>query len=342
MKVAIFAPVVALLVTEAVALPTPIPTSVHVPQSQDPSPQGSVPKYALVEGNPLEERTPLALSRFPTDNEDKANDRSPPRPFLRGLIVKGGKPGSPPGQKDASALEWLVEAPLTAVALPTPSSSLPQDEEKSLEARDPLSRFPTDDEKEAADPSPPRPFPPGHPVERNGSSAGDIIEPHTSSPPVRNTEGPIIPEGPITEINDPSPPMPFPPGHPVEANTSTPSPTMAPRTPITALPGTEGSNAAAASDPSPPRPFPPGHPLNTEPQGHGEISPHHAHGGYFPPSNPPVVEPTTFTDPGAEISTVALGKRSCPIYLKECRHPNPINIPGSTSTSTSNSKSASN
>ena len=133
MKFTIFAPLAALLAAGAIARPAPVP-------SQDPSPAGSLPKYALVEGNPLEKRTPLALSRFPTDNEDEVND-----------------------------------------------------------------------------PSPPRPFPAGHPVEANSPSARNVFEPRTARPPLSNTEGIIHPVDPIAKIDDPSPPMPFPAGPPVEA-----------------------------------------------------------------------------------------------------------------------------
>lgn len=245
--------VAALLITGSFAVPAPIPTSIHVPVSQDPSPPrpfpaGRIveikdpspprpfPKYPLEGASPIEERDPSALSRFPTDGEDEAHDPSPPRPFPAGRIVEVENPSPSLEERDPSAPHKLVESyPIaTDPSPPRPFPKYALDGGNPLEERDPLSRFPDDGEKEAADPSPPRPFPAGHVVEaKDPSSASDTIEPRSPSPLLRNAEG----------------------------------------------------AEAEANDPSPPRPFPAGHPVDVEAR---ELPPHRGHGGYFPPSNPPV------------------------------------------------------
>lgn len=275
MKLSNLCPVVALLIVKAIAHPAPVPASTRVPVSQDPSPPRPFPKYALegtdplsrfpsdpkheaagpfvvtkdppkyplVKGNVLEERVPLALSRFPADGEDEANDPSPPRPFPAGRI-SATEGSSPPPEQQKPKRPHTIEVDYIFEA------------GNPLEKRGPLSRFPTDDEEEANDPSPPRPFPPGRISEANDSSPSHIIEPRIPSPRLRTSKGSEA------KANDPPPSD------------------LKPRAEDVGLP------------------------------------PDHAHGGYFPPSNPPVSEPTaSATD--VESLSAGLDKRRCPSQV-EC------------------------
>ena len=326
MKFSTLSPIIALFVTWCIALPAPIPTPTHVPVSQDPSPPrpfpaGRIvevkdpspprpfPKYALEGEHALDERDALALSRFPTDGENVAHDPSPPRPFQAGRIVEVKDP-SPPRPFPKYALEG----------------------EHALDERDALalSRFPTDGENVAHDPSPPRPFPAGRIVEvknpsppleeRDPSAPHKLVEDYPvatdPSPPRPFPKYPLdggnapeernplsrFPSDGEKEAADPSPPRPFPAGRFVEATNPPPSDVIEQRSPSPLLRTTEGSEAEAA-DPSPPQPFPAGHvgadvePRNEEPP------PHRGHGGYFPPSNPTVSEPTAAPAISADLSS---------------------------------------
>lgn len=304
MKLSNIYPAVAILILKAIAHPAPLPASTHLPVLQDPSPPRPFPKYALegkdpissfptdpeheaadpfvvtndpspprpfpkyplVEGNALEERVPLALSRFPTDGEDEANDPSPPRPFPAGRIFATEGPSPPLERTEDPKAPHKIEVDYIFEA------------GNALEKRGPLSRFPTGDEKEANDPSPPRPFPPGRISEADDSSPSHIIEPRIPLPPLRTTEG----------------------------------------------------FEAEANDPSPPRPSPSGQVAELKPRGEDiGLSPSHAHGGYFPPSNPPVSEPTaSATD--VESLSAGLDTRRCPDYVQCGNHTAvpPVHRPG--------------
>lgn len=346
MKLSIFPPVVAVLITGCFALPALLPTPTHVSVSQDPSPPrpfpaGRIvevndpspprpfPKYALEGGSPLEERDPSALSRFPTDGENEAHDPSPPRPFPAGRIVEVKYPSPPLEERDPSAPHKLVEI-YTAASDPSPPRPFPKyplDGGNPLEERDPLSRFPTGEEKEAADPSPPRPFPAGRVIEVKEPSPSDTIGPRSPSPLLRTAEGSAA------EANDPSPPRPFPAGRVVEVKDASPSDTVEPRSPSPLL-RTTGGSEAEANDPSPPRPFPAGQPVDIDPRGEDpQLPPHRGHGGYFPPSNPPVSDPTApameadraNADPDPDC---ARGK--CPLNRPDCCRPHPQHGPPNT------------
>ncbi|KAL9068767.1 MAG: hypothetical protein Q9161_005970 [Pseudevernia consocians] len=328
MKLSILFAVVALCITGCIAPPPPIQTSVPVPVSQDPSPPrpfpaGRIvevkdpspprpfPKYPLVGGNPLEEGDSSVPSRFPTDEESVVHDPSPPRPFPAGRVVDMESPSPPLEERDPSAPHKLValQTAATDPSPPRPFPKYPLDGEKAIEQRDPLSRFPTEGEKEAADPSPPRPFPAGRIVEVKKASPSDIIERRSPSPLLRT------PEGSEAEANDPSPPRPFSAGRVVEAEDSSSSDAFEPRSPAPLLRDTEGSEAEA-NDPSPPRPFPAGHPVDIEPRAE-ELPSHRGHGGYFPPSNPPVSEPTA-----VNIEADQMGRG----YPERCPHPCPPHV----------------
>ena len=304
MKLSNIYPAVTILILKAIAHPAPLPASTHLPVSQDPSPprpfakyalEGKdplssfptgpeheaadpfvltndpspprpFPKYPLVEGNALEERVPLALSRFPTDGEDEANDPSPPRPFPAGRIFATEGPSPPLERTEEPKAPHKIEVDHILEA------------GNPLEKRGPLSRFPTGDEKEANDPSPPSPFLPGRISEADDSSPSHIIEPRIPLPPLRTTEG----------------------------------------------------FEAEANDPSPPRPSPSGQVEELKPRGEDiGLSPSHAHGGYFPPSNPPVSEPTaSATD--VESLSAGLDKRGCPDSVQCDNNPPvpPVHRPG--------------
>ncbi|KAM0799417.1 hypothetical protein BDR22DRAFT_855291 [Usnea florida] len=191
----------------------------------------------------------------------------------------------------------------TATTDPSPPRPFPKypldgdntlDYGKPLEEREPLSRFPTDGNQEAADPSPPRPFP-----------AGPVVE-------VKHHG-----EGHNVGASDPSPPRPFPAGRLVEANPASPNNTVSARSPSPLLRTVNGS-AAEASDPSPPRPFPAGHAVDVEPRDE-MASPSRAHGGYFPPSNPPVERAVPV--PGDDRVDADLRKpcpHKCRAHIVEC------------------------
>ena len=323
--------------------PRPFPAG-RIVEVNDPSPPRPFPKYRLDGIHTLEHRDPL--SRFPTESEDEAHDPSPPRPFPAGRIVEVKNAASPMEERDPSAPHRLVESSkiTSDPSPPRPFLNYPLDGDDQLEERAPLSRFPTNDEKEATDPSPPRPFPAGHLVEVIDAPPSDTVEPRTPSPLLRTSEGseaeandlspprpfpagrlvdaedaspsnlidprsplPLLraPEGSKAEANDPSPPRPFPAGRLVDTEDAPPSNPIEPRSPLPLLRTPEGSEAEA-NDPSPPRPFAAGHPADIDINPRDEVLPPH-HGGYFPPSNPPVPTPTTAAP---TISECYLPKRS--------------------------------
>ncbi|CAF9936095.1 hypothetical protein IMSHALPRED_010461 [Imshaugia aleurites] len=261
MKLSILSPAAAILTTQCFALPAPLPSPTHLPVLQDPSPPRPFPAGRIVE----------------------MKDPSPPRPFPKYPLIAG----NPLEERDPSA----------------------------------LSRFPTDGQSEAQDPSPPRPFPAGHFVEvehpppalqeRDPSAPHKVVGVHTAatdpSPPrpfpkyALNDGSALEERDPLSrfptdgekEAEDPSPPRPFPAGRVVDVENSVPSHKIEPRSP-SPLPRTATGPEAEANQPSPPRPFPAGQPIDVEPRAE-DVPSHSGHGGYFPPTNPPVPEPTAPT-----------------------------------------------